>query len=102
MADDFDPLPFEDALDEIDVIYKGGIAYMSIHTIDRMNMTIAQVVDEMHEQGIVDFSDETVNTLVWVMTMWQGLHDTLDLEAARHDMPDTPAELFGDIDEGNQ
>lgn len=101
MSDDnkdygFEPLPFEEVVDQVDCKYEDGIAYMSVHTIDTMNSTIAHVVDDMHQAGIVDFEEETMNVLIWVMTMWQGLHDALDLEAAKRSIPDTPEELLTD------
>lgn len=96
MEEEDDYLPFEEVVDHIDAKYEDGIAYISIHTIDRMNSTIATVVDQMNEQGVVDFSDETYNAIVWVMTMWQQLHDIMDLEAAKRSIPDTPEALFTD------
>ena len=88
--DDFedDTLPFEDVLDQIDCIYKDGIAYMSVHTIDAMNGTIAQTVEDMHMQGVVEFSEETIKALSWVLNMWSSLHDTLDLKATVLNIPD--------------
>ena len=88
-------LPFEEVLDQIDVIYpdEGG-AYMSIHTIDQMNSTIAEMVETMHNSGEHQFEEDTLNAMAWIMTMWANIHDLLDLEAAKRNIPDTAESLL--------
>lgn len=89
MEDQDDTLPFEDVLDQIDCIFKDGIAYMSVHTIDQMNDNIARTVEIMAMRGVIEFSDETIAAMSWVLNMYALLHDALDLKATVLNIPDT-------------
>lgn len=92
---------YQSAVDSLDVNYRDGIAYMSIHTVDVINGTLldvieiaANAVDPVTGQPLM--SAEMERGAIWVMTIWKQLHDELDLRAEVDQMPDTPEALIDD------
>ena len=97
MQEDYeDSIPFEEIVPLLDIKYEDGNAFMSVHTVDQMNEFIAQLVDEIQTREVVQLSDQTVAAVMWIMSLWQKLHDAIDLEATARNIPDTPEDLFND------
>lgn len=98
--DEFDGI-YQEAVDSLDVKYEGGIAYMSIHTVDVINGTLLDVMDIVAnavdpDSGKTLMSAEMQRGAIWVMTIWKQLHDELDVRAEVSELPDTPETLVNE------
>lgn len=96
MFDEYEQM-YQEAVDGLDVKYIDGEAYMSIHTVDIINDSIAHVVthqEGLAEKGLPEIPDEAIQGILWVMSVWAGLHDELEVRAEATKIPDTIPEHF--------
>lgn len=99
MFDDFEE-QYQSAIDTLDVKYDDdGHPYISIHTVDLINNSIAEVIGaamEANEAAGHDIvPEDTFEGAVWVMAIWKQLHDELCLRGEVKQMPDTvPTDLL--------
>lgn len=88
---------WESAVDELDVRFIDGQPYMSAHTVDKVNDSVSAIL-RMATQATGDEEMEMmldmVNGAVFVMKIWQDIHDELCVRAETRAIPDTvPTDL---------
>lgn len=86
-----DMFPYEEAIEHLDILYKDGDAYMSVHTIDIMNHSIIQSINDLKDEG--SMTEEAAKAAFWVVYLWANLHDTIDFVAAKNAIPNTVESL---------
>lgn len=69
-----------------------GDVYISIHTVDLMNSVIQNSVMKAMDDG-ADVSEDCLFGIAWVASLYQMLHDTMELKGNTEPVPDTPASL---------
>jgi hypothetical protein len=88
---------YQEAIDGLDVKYVDGEAYMSIHTVDIINESLLNVVEQAAEaarSGEPTVPFETVQGMLWVMSVWASVHDELEVRAEATTIPDIIPENF--------
>lgn len=96
MFDEYEQM-YQEAIDGLDVKYIDGEAYMSIHTVDIVNQSFMNVVDhaaELAERDEPTLPYDAVQGMLWVMQIWQNIHDELEIRAETKSLPDTIPEDF--------
>ena len=74
-----------------------GDVFISIHTIDLMAGIIQNSINMSLAQG-VEIPEDCMFGVMWVASLYQMLHDTMELKGTTGVVPDSPAEL-GELDE---
>lgn len=69
-----------------------GDIYISIHTVDMMNAIIQNSLNNTIAEG-TDIPEECLFGVMWVASLYQMLHDTMELKGGTSPVPDTPEEL---------
>lgn len=72
-----------------------GDVYISIHTIDLMAGIIVNSINAAADAGFY-VPNECLQGVMWVASLYQMLHDTMELKGTTGVVPDTPEEL-GDL-----
>ena len=79
--------------DEVDTLTTDdGDVYISIHTIDMMSAIIENSVKMTILEG-TEVPEDCMFGILWVMSLYQMLHDTMELKGNTEPVPDTPEDL---------
>jgi len=69
-----------------------GDVFISIHTIDLMAGIIQNSIDMSLAQGI-QIPEDCMFGVLWVASLYQMLHDTMELKGTVGQIPESPEEL---------
>lgn len=83
---------------DLDHVMVGGEPYVSIHAVDAVNEVIKMSVEHALERG-EEINEDHLFGIAWTANIYQIMHDALEMKAEASSLPDTPEELFKELDE---